>query len=74
VDTLLRTHCSELIALADNLLKRSSLSRKEVLAILDPAPAAMDGETPVRRPTPSCTELDLVEQPAPEPEPAASAV
>jgi cell division protease FtsH len=75
VETLLRSHCSELIALADNLLKRSSLSRKEVLAILEPpASTGADGETPEKRRAPSCTELDLVQELAPAPEPVASAV
>ncbi len=65
VETLLRAHCGKLIALADNLLKRSSLSRNDVLAILEPAPAAMaaDGEANVEPDpvtAPSCSELDLV--------------
>jgi hypothetical protein len=68
VETLLRTHCARLIALADSLLKRSSLSRREVLEILEP-PEPADGE---KRPAPSCTEMDLV--PREEPEPVASAV
>jgi hypothetical protein len=68
VETLLRSHCTGLIALADALLKRSSLSRKEVLAILEPAAAAgTNGDTTEKRPAPSCTELDLVQEPAPEP-------
>ena len=64
VETLLRAHCGQLIALADSLLRRSSLSRNDVLAILEPAPAAAsdggrDAET-VPVPAPSCSELDLV--------------
>jgi len=63
VESLLRAHCGKLIALADTLLKRSSLSRNEVLAILEPAPpapgaAADAGPQPVT--APSCSELDLV--------------
>ena len=71
VETLLRSHCARLIALADALLKRSSLSRKEVLAILEP-PAETEGDATEKRAAPSCTELDLVHEPAPEP--VASAV
>jgi cell division protease FtsH len=68
VETLLRSHCAGLIALADALLKRSSLSRKEVLAILEPAAAVgTNGDATERRPAPSCTELDLVQEPASEP-------
>ncbi len=67
VEALLRSHCGTLIALADNLLKRSSLSSDEVLAILEPAPRApvpqgVDGEAPaaVTVRAPSCSELDLI--------------
>jgi hypothetical protein len=64
VEALLRAHCGKLIKLADSLLKRSSLSRNDVLSILEPGPTALgeggkDPETaPV--PSPSCSELDLV--------------
>ena len=71
VETLLRQNCGKLIALADSLLKHSSLSRKEVLAILEPD-AAVNGNghaEAARASAPSCTELDLVPQ---EPEPVAS--
>jgi hypothetical protein len=74
VETLLRAHCGTLIALADSLLKRSSLSQKEVLAILQPAPAAAavsgdDGAAAEGTQeegassnghAPSCSELELV--------------
>ncbi len=49
VETLLRAHCGKLIALADNLLKRSSLSRNDVLAILEPAPCLGGGGRGGRR-------------------------
>jgi cell division protease FtsH len=66
VESLLRSHCGRLISLADALLKRSSLSSDEVLAILEPPPApeaspGMDAETVVAAPhAPSCSELDLI--------------
>ncbi|HET6450735.1 MAG TPA: AAA family ATPase [Spirochaetia bacterium] len=67
VETLLRSHCSVLITLADALLKRSSLSSDEVLAILEPpavpAPGPDgDGAQPAALPVhaPSCTEMDLI--------------
>jgi hypothetical protein len=65
VETLLRAHCGKLIALADNLLRRSSLSRNDVLAILEPASvlAAAGGEAdaePAPVTAPSCSEMDLV--------------
>ena len=63
VETLLRAHCGKLIALADTSSKRSSLSRNEVLAILEPAPAVPTADTepePVPAAAPSCSELDLV--------------
>ncbi len=63
VETLLRSHCGKLIALADTLLKRSSLSRKEVLAILEPAPVVSEtgnGNGHEAAPAPACTELELV--------------
>jgi cell division protease FtsH len=65
VESLLRAHCGKLIALADTLLKRSSLSTKDVLAILEPPPLAAGGDgmveiEPVPAHAPSCTELDLV--------------
>ena len=64
VETLLRGHCGTLISLADALLKRSSLSSDEVLAILEPAPAvetaAGEGPALVAAPhAPSCSELDI---------------
>jgi len=65
VESLLRAHCGKLIALAEALLARSSLSRREVLAILEPA--ASDTPAPAR----ACAELSLI--PA-APEPAAAAV
>jgi ATP-dependent Zn protease len=65
VESLLRAHCGKLIALADTLLKRSSLSTKDVLDVLEPPPPAAgpDGTAemePVPVQAPSCTELDLV--------------
>jgi ATP-dependent Zn protease len=71
VETLLRSNCGTLIALADSLQKHSSLSRKEVLAILQrQASANGNGHSDgARAAAPSCTELDLVPQ---EPEPVAS--
>ena len=68
VEALLRGRCGTLIALADSLLKRSSLSQSEVLAILEP-PATVDAEpgepaaVPDASPNghaPSCSELELV--------------
>jgi cell division protease FtsH len=54
VESLLRGNCGKLIALADALLRRSSLSRREVLAILEPP--AGEGDAPAR----ACSELSLV--------------
>jgi len=64
VETLLRAHCGKLIALADSLLKRSSLSRNDVLAILEPAPRAVGVEEETvwaaDSRAPACSELELV--------------
>jgi cell division protease FtsH len=63
VETLLRSHCGKVIALAESLLKRSSLSRSEILAVLEPgssAPAEEGAETAAAAPAPACSELDLV--------------
>jgi hypothetical protein len=64
VEALLRAHCGKLIALADSLLRRSSLSRNDVLAILEPGmSASREGTTdaePAVVASPSCSELDLV--------------
>ena len=77
VETLLRSHCSTLIQLADALLKRSSLSAQEVMAILEPRKAglavssdgqpALDGaqQDAIEGATaaPACSELSLVQPP-----------
>ena len=72
VEALLRAHCGSLIALADSLLKRSSLSQSEVLAILQPAAVAVTGDEGAAPEgtredgaasnghAPSCSELELV--------------
>ena len=63
VESLLRSHCGKVIALAENLLKRSSLSRSEILAVREPesqAPSADGAEPAAAPPAPACSELELV--------------
>jgi cell division protease FtsH len=67
VEQILRGHCGKLVALADALLKRSSLSQGDVLSILEPRRAPVEeqerpGEALTFLPltAPACTELELV--------------
>jgi cell division protease FtsH len=65
VEAILRGQCGRLIALADALIKRSSLSQSEVLAILQPRKVPVEGEASLVEPlppltAPACTELELV--------------